>query len=569
MEAHEQAHKLLPLTQWTCTEVLHWMVDIIGTEAWDLNAIRENEIDGRCLIQLTNEDLLESLRINSGIRRTRVLRAIEQLSAEADAMRSTGAVFHEYQAFRPNIAPTALQSSNATGAVSGIGATVRITSAAAAAGSAAADAFVNDRLLPRRTATADFARDVDGGYDSNLRRPSSAPKSLNDTSNVSHNNSNHATVNQMGHTDDENVPDMWVHFAREAVRTRAPMQSQKQVRSADVNVAQVPPISPALVPAATTNNSGWDSLPDNTTLAAERQRQWEAFDNGHTSLNGKAINNSQDVKGTRLTSNGVSDPGHAETGTMHSVSGINTHNTPQLASPFPTMWPPPPPTPPPPSSSRNQSHTPMPDLSLSSTPTLRAQQPPVTVTRTSGRTASVQLQGGQNVLVRCIRYSELCVDPSSVIGSGSYGTVYKAVYHGARCVFKQLHNQQLDEAELLREAAVMQSVSAHPHITHFFGVTTEGPRGFVHEALHASLEEWLLRSKGNHEEPLSEILRFASEAASGILHLHCEAVVVSLCSIYSEYISQSIPDPIVVIRCLLLRYPVERVMFMTCAVLVP
>ena len=134
--------------------------------------------------------------------------------------------------------------------------------------------------------------------------------------------------------------------------------------------------------------------------------------------------------------------------------------------------------------------------------------------------------GSRTVAVRTIRFSDLQLVSQDLVGSGSFGSVYFGRYRGAQVAVKHLHYQDISERDLLREAAVMTSVSGHPHVLRFLGVCLERPNiCFVSEALECSLEDWLRYDRMNHAEPLREILRFAEEAASGIYHLHLEMVV--------------------------------------------
>lgn len=134
--------------------------------------------------------------------------------------------------------------------------------------------------------------------------------------------------------------------------------------------------------------------------------------------------------------------------------------------------------------------------------------------------------GSRTVAVKTIRFVDLQLNSESHIGSGSFGSVYLGRYRGALVAVKHLHFQDASERELLREAAVMTSVSAHPHVLRFLGVCLEKPNVcFISEALKMSVEDWLQIDKGNNVESLSEILRYAEEAASGLYHLHLEMVV--------------------------------------------
>lgn len=134
--------------------------------------------------------------------------------------------------------------------------------------------------------------------------------------------------------------------------------------------------------------------------------------------------------------------------------------------------------------------------------------------------------GNRVVAVRMIRFHEIQLNSQNLIGSGSFGSVYLGKYRGGVVAVKRLHVQNATERDLLREAAVMTSVSGHPNVLRFLGLCLERPNVcFVSESLSCSLEDWLRWDKRNKQEPLTEILRFAEEAASGLFHLHLETIV--------------------------------------------
>ncbi len=137
----------------------------------------------------------------------------------------------------------------------------------------------------------------------------------------------------------------------------------------------------------------------------------------------------------------------------------------------------------------------------------------------------VPISNGRIVSVKVINFEDLILEPKK-LGSGSFGSVFRGKYRDADIAAKKLFTQQLNEVDLLREAAVMTSACNHPNILHFFGVSLTPPNiCFVSELLKVSLEDHLRFDKNNTSEPLSEIVRFAAEAASGLLHLHAEGVV--------------------------------------------
>ena len=114
-------------------------------------------------------------------------------------------------------------------------------------------------------------------------------------------------------------------------------------------------------------------------------------------------------------------------------------------------------------------------------------------------------------------------DKGATLGTGSFGTVYKAKLFGKEVAVKQLFAQKMDEKtleEFKKEVSIMSTLR-HPHILLFMGaccqtgnlliVTEVMPLGSVHD---------IIRDK-NIALPFRRKMLFAKDAAMGVNWLHC------------------------------------------------
>uniref|UniRef100_A0A453CRW7 non-specific serine/threonine protein kinase n=1 Tax=Aegilops tauschii subsp. strangulata TaxID=200361 RepID=A0A453CRW7_AEGTS len=111
------------------------------------------------------------------------------------------------------------------------------------------------------------------------------------------------------------------------------------------------------------------------------------------------------------------------------------------------------------------------------------------------------------------------------IGAGSFGTVYRADWHGSDVAVKVLTDQGVGEAQLkefLREISIMKRVR-HPNVVLFMGAVTKCPHlSIVTEYLpRGSLFRLISKASGGEILDLRRRLRMALDVAKGINYLHC------------------------------------------------
>ncbi|XP_039820274.1 serine/threonine-protein kinase CTR1-like isoform X2 [Panicum virgatum] len=111
------------------------------------------------------------------------------------------------------------------------------------------------------------------------------------------------------------------------------------------------------------------------------------------------------------------------------------------------------------------------------------------------------------------------------VGAGSFGTVYRADWHGSDVAVKVLTDQDVGEAQLkefLREIAIMKRVR-HPNVVLFMGAVTKCPHlSIVTEYLpRGSLFRLINKAANGEMLDLKRRLRMALDVAKGINYLHC------------------------------------------------
>ncbi|KAJ1272719.1 hypothetical protein BS78_06G223900 [Paspalum vaginatum] len=122
-----------------------------------------------------------------------------------------------------------------------------------------------------------------------------------------------------------------------------------------------------------------------------------------------------------------------------------------------------------------------------------------------------------------ISWEEL--DLKERVGSGSFGTVYRADWNGSDVAVKVLMDQDVGEAQLkefLREIAIMKRVR-HPNVVLFMGAVTKSPHlSIVTEYLpRGSLFRLINKAANGEMLDLKRRLRMALDVAKGINYLHC------------------------------------------------
>lgn len=132
-----------------------------------------------------------------------------------------------------------------------------------------------------------------------------------------------------------------------------------------------------------------------------------------------------------------------------------------------------------------------------------------------------------------IRDVEIC--PNKVLGSGSYGVVYVAIYHGAKVAAKKLHSIFFDGVTpeenkgilqtWLNELKLMSSLR-HPNIVQFYGVfNSDNSSSLVLSENSYIITELLAKSlqARNLEQPkltIRQIIDIAMDISAGLCYLH-------------------------------------------------
>ncbi|URD80193.1 STYKc [Musa troglodytarum] len=111
------------------------------------------------------------------------------------------------------------------------------------------------------------------------------------------------------------------------------------------------------------------------------------------------------------------------------------------------------------------------------------------------------------------------------IGAGSFGTVYRAEWHGSDVAVKVLADQDFHDDQLkefLREVAIMKRVR-HPNVVLFMGAVTKQPYlSIVTEYLpRGSLYRLINRAAAGEILDRRRRLRMALDVAKGVNYLHC------------------------------------------------
>ena len=137
-----------------------------------------------------------------------------------------------------------------------------------------------------------------------------------------------------------------------------------------------------------------------------------------------------------------------------------------------------------------------------------------------------------------------------VIGSGSFGKVYKASWNETRVAVKfimpdrnALDNVELEAGEtfvaideILHKEAVMLSSLRHPNIVQFMGICPSPPCIISELCQHGSLADLLKAVRGNTKLRPSwrSMLGMMIDAATGVLYLHARSPQILHCDLKSS-----------------------------------
>ncbi|KRH52965.2 hypothetical protein GLYMA_06G097700v4 [Glycine max] len=109
------------------------------------------------------------------------------------------------------------------------------------------------------------------------------------------------------------------------------------------------------------------------------------------------------------------------------------------------------------------------------------------------------------------------------VGAGSFGTVYRAEWHGSDVAVKVLTVQDFYDDQLkefLREVAIMKRVR-HPNVVLFMGSVTKRPHLSIVTEYLPSLYRLIHRPASGEILDKRRRLRMALDVAKGINYLHC------------------------------------------------
>lgn len=144
---------------------------------------------------------------------------------------------------------------------------------------------------------------------------------------------------------------------------------------------------------------------------------------------------------------------------------------------------------------------------------------------TDGDTFVLEVDG-EKLWYKELKSKDLTLDYK--IGEGAYGVVFRGKWRQVEIACKQLNRIKLEPKALLdfrREAHVMTRLGNHPNVVQFIGAVTEGDHlSLVTEFMERGSLEGILMDKSIYISHYMTV-KFARDAASGILHLHSDGVV--------------------------------------------
>jgi serine/threonine-protein kinase CTR1 len=126
-----------------------------------------------------------------------------------------------------------------------------------------------------------------------------------------------------------------------------------------------------------------------------------------------------------------------------------------------------------------------------------------------------------------IDYSQLELE-SKPLGSGAFGIVYKAKYHGSDVAVKKINTANLESAKAVEdfksEIAIMRQLR-HPNIVLFMGAITESNDICIVTQYCNNGDLYNILHKKGMKYSLADILTIGKKIATGMSYLHGKNIV--------------------------------------------
>jgi serine/threonine protein kinase len=121
---------------------------------------------------------------------------------------------------------------------------------------------------------------------------------------------------------------------------------------------------------------------------------------------------------------------------------------------------------------------------------------------------------------------------SDLLGSGSFGGVYKCTFQGTTCAIKKLHAKDASSealAKALMDEFHVMSTLRHPNVLLTFGIAedaVEGTKGIVMELMEASLADVLTLASFEHYATWDgSFFSIAGDVANGMAYIHFNSML--------------------------------------------
>ena len=121
---------------------------------------------------------------------------------------------------------------------------------------------------------------------------------------------------------------------------------------------------------------------------------------------------------------------------------------------------------------------------------------------------------------------------SDLLGSGSFGGVYKCTFQGTTCAIKKLHAKDASSealAKALMDEFHVMSTLRHPNVLLTFGIAedaVEGTKGIVMELMEASLADVLTLASFEHYATWEgSFFSIAGDVANGMAYIHFNSML--------------------------------------------